>query len=134
MGRRTVSALELVPNIRLFTWPTAMSFHTMKKKRNWFKRQSMYHLDIVEFSSTKFSGSNIVKLNKGWKLFFSGVDVTMSAQTGIGIFVRPCLAPCVLIGFHSEERLVSLSLGYKSSYCAFCRCTHHTLKHNTSIS
>ena len=54
-----------------------------------------YHLDIVGISSTKCRGSNTVELNKSWKLFYLGLDVTMSAQAGVGIFVSPGLAHCV---------------------------------------
>ena len=39
--------------------------------------------------------SDTVELNEGWKLFYSGVDVTMSAQAGVGIFESPRLAHCV---------------------------------------
>ena len=53
-----------------------------------------YHLDIVGVSSTKCHSSNTVELNEGWKLFYSGVDVTISAQGGVGIFVSPRLAHC----------------------------------------
>ena len=66
-----------------------------KKNKNWFGRQSSkYHLDIVEVSSTKCCGSDTVELNKSWKLFYLDVDVTMSAQAGLGIFVSPHLAQC----------------------------------------
>ena len=54
-----------------------------------------YLLDIVGVSSTKCRGSDIVELNKGWKLFYLGVDVTMSAQAGLVIFVSPRLAHCL---------------------------------------
>ena len=33
-------------------------------------------LDIVKVSFTKRRGSDTVELNEGWKLFYSGVDVT----------------------------------------------------------
>ena len=48
-----------------------------------------YHLDIVKVSSAKCRGSDTVKLNESWKLFYSGVDITMSAQAWVGIFVTP---------------------------------------------
>ena len=54
-----------------------------------------YHLDIVEVSSTKCRGSDTVESNEIWKLFYSCVDVTMSAQDRVGIFVSPRLAHCV---------------------------------------
>ena len=46
-------------------------------------------------SSTKCHGSDTVELNEGWKLFYSGVDVIMSCQASIGIFVSPCQAHCI---------------------------------------
>ena len=51
-----------------------------------------YHLDIVRVSSTKCRGSDTAELNEGWKILYSGVDVTMSARVRVGIFVSPCLA------------------------------------------
>ena len=54
-----------------------------------------YHLDIVGVSTTNCRSSDTVELNEEWKLFYSGVDVTMSAQAGVGIFVIPRLAHCV---------------------------------------
>ena len=51
-----------------------------------------YHLNIVGVSSTKCRDSDTVELNKVWKLFYSGVDETMSAQARVGILVSPCLA------------------------------------------
>ena len=53
------------------------------------------HLDIVGISSIKCRGSDIIELNEGWKLFYSGIDVTMSAQIGVGIFLSSRLAHCV---------------------------------------
>ena len=40
------------------------------------------NLDIVGVSSTKGRGSDSVELNEGWKLFYSGVDVTMLLRLG----------------------------------------------------
>ena len=51
-----------------------------------------YHFDIVAVSSTKCRGSDTVELKEDWKLFYSGVDVTTSAQAGVGILVSPRLA------------------------------------------
>ena len=55
-----------------------------------------YHLDIVGVSSTKRRGSGTVELAEGWKLFYSGVDPTMSAQAGVGLLISPRLAHCVV--------------------------------------
>ena len=54
-----------------------------------------YHFDIVCVSSTKCCGSDTVELNEGWKLFYLDVNVTMSAQVGVGIFVSPRSGHCV---------------------------------------
>ena len=32
----------------------------------------------------------------GWKIFYSGVDAAMSAQAGVGLFVSPNIAECVV--------------------------------------
>ena len=58
-------------------------------------KAGQYHFDIVVVSSIKCHGSDIVELNEGWKLFYSGVDVIMSAQAGVGVFVSPYLGHCV---------------------------------------
>ena len=47
------------------------------------------HLNIVGVSFSKFCGSDVVDLNEGLKLFYSGIDVAMSARAEVGIFVRP---------------------------------------------
>ena len=69
-----------------------------------------YHLDIAGVSSIKCCGSDTVELNEGWKLFYSAVDVTMSAQAGIAIFVSPCLAHCVTDWILLEGRVCLLKL------------------------
>ena len=55
-----------------------------------------YRLDVVGISSTKCRGSGTVKLNGGWKIFYSGVDAAMSAQAGVGLLVSPNIAECVV--------------------------------------
>ena len=50
-----------------------------------------YHLDIVGVSLTKRCGSGMVDLDGGWKLFYSGADLSMSAQAGVGILTSPQL-------------------------------------------
>ena len=47
-------------------------------------------------SSTKRRGSGTVKLNGGWKIFYSGIDVATSAQAGVGLLVSPNMAECVI--------------------------------------
>ena len=63
-----------------------------RKEQELVWEAEQYHFDIFRVSSTKCRGSDTVELNEGWKLFFLGVDVTMSAQAGVGIFVSPRLA------------------------------------------
>ena len=65
------------------------------KELEWVLEAEQYHLDIVGVSSTKCRGSDAVELNQCWKFFCSDVDVTMSAQGGVGIFVSPHLAQSV---------------------------------------
>ena len=69
-----------------------------------------YHLDIVEVSHTKCCGSDTIELNEGRKLFYSGVDVTMSAQGGVGMFVNPCLTHCVIDWIPLRGRVCFLKL------------------------
>ena len=47
-------------------------------------------------SSTKHQGSGTVKLNGGWKIFYSGVDAAMFAQAGVGVLVSPNIVECVV--------------------------------------
>ena len=65
------------------------------KEQELVREAEQYHLDIVRVSSTKCRGSDIAELNKGWKLFISDVDVTISAQAGVGIIVSPRLVHSV---------------------------------------
>ena len=69
-----------------------------------------YHLDIVGVSSTKCHGSESVELNEGWKLFYSGVDETMSTQAGLGIFLSPHLAHCITDWIPLGKRVCLLKL------------------------
>ena len=55
-----------------------------------------HRLNFVGISSTKRRGSETVKLNGGWKIFYSGVDAAMSAQAGVGLLVSPNTAECVV--------------------------------------
>ena len=55
-----------------------------------------YRLDIVGILSTKRQGSKTVELNGGWKIFYSGVDVAMFAQAGVGLLVSPNMVECVV--------------------------------------
>ena len=66
-----------------------------RKEQELVWEAEQYHFDIVGVSSTKCRGSDTVELNEGWKVFYSGVDVTMFAQAKVGIFVNPRLAHCV---------------------------------------
>ena len=70
--------------------------------------EEQYHLHGV--SCTKCHGSDNIELNEAWKLFYSGVNVTMSAQAGVGIFVSPCLAPCVTDWIALERKVCLLKL------------------------
>ena len=54
-----------------------------------------YYLDIIGVSLTKRCGSGTVDLDGRWKLFYSGVDPSMSAQAGVGILTSPRLSDCV---------------------------------------
>ena len=53
------------------------------------------HPDIIGVSLTKRRGSGTVDLDGGWKLFYYGVNPSMSAQAGVGIFTSPRLSDYV---------------------------------------
>ena len=118
-------------DLRMGNWNVS-SLKGKEEELVWEAKQ--YHLGIVGVSSTKCCGCDTVELNEGWKLFYSGVDVTMSDQAGEGIFVSPRLAHCVTDWILLGGRVFSSSLGYRSGHSAFCRGTHQTLKHSTSVS
>ena len=91
-GQRTVSVVELVPNIKIY----ALERHCTQWKRAGIGlRAEQYHLDIVGVSSTKRRGSDTVELNEGSKLFYSGANVTVYADAGVGILVSHRLTHCV---------------------------------------
>ena len=71
-------------------------FHSHKEKVGIARRgKKKYHLDIVEVSCTKRRGSGIVNLDDERKLSYSGADLTMSAQAGMGIFTSSQLSDYV---------------------------------------
>ena len=48
-GERTVSVVELVPNNRIFAWPTGTYLHSTETNKNWFGRQSTTILILLGF-------------------------------------------------------------------------------------
>ena len=58
-----------------------------EQKLAWEAEQ--YHHDIVGVSSSKCHDSDTVELNEGWKLFDTGVDVTMSCSGRGRHFCKP---------------------------------------------
>ena len=63
--------------------------HSQRERVGIGRRGKKYHLDIVEISSAKRCGSEIVDLDDGWKLFYSGADLFMSDQAGVVILTSP---------------------------------------------
>ena len=55
-------------------------------------------------SLTKCLGSGTVELNGGWKIFYSGVDIAMSAQAGVGLLASPNVVECVVVWVPLEGR------------------------------
>ena len=94
--QRTVFVFELVPKHRDLAVGNWNICSLSRKEEELVWEAGQYHLDIVGISSTKRRGSGTVELNDGWKLFYSGVDTTMSAQAGVGLLVSPHLAHCVV--------------------------------------
>ena len=54
-----------------------------------------YHLNILEVSSTKRRDYETVDVDGTWKLFYCGADLSMFAQTSVGILTSPRLLDCV---------------------------------------
>ncbi|VDP07185.1 unnamed protein product [Soboliphyme baturini] len=68
-----------------------------------------YQLDILGLSSTKRPGFGLLNLN-GWKLFYSGVDITTRTQAGVGVLVEPNLANRIIVWKPITGRVVILRL------------------------
>ena len=94
-------------DLRMSNW-NITSLKGKEQKLVWEVEQ--YHRDIVGASSTECRGSDTVELNEGWKLSYSGVDITMSTQVGVGIFVSPRLAHYVTDWIPLGERVCLFKL------------------------
>ena len=83
---------------------------------NWGKELELveeaqrYHLDIIKVSSNKRRGSGTVDLDGGWKLLYSGAEISMSAQAGVGILTSPRLSDCVSDWIPLGSRVCMLKL------------------------
>ena len=70
-----------------------------------------YRLDIVGVSETKLKGKGTRDLNKGWKLFYSGLDDPLAhAHAGVGILTSPRMVEQVVEWSPMSERLAVLRL------------------------
>ena len=69
-----------------------------------------YQLNTIGVSSIKRHGSGTVDLDGGWKLFHSGADPSMSAQTGVRILTSPRLSDCVSDWIPLGSRVCMLKL------------------------
>jgi len=67
-----------------------------------------YRLDIVGLSSTHSKGSGTVNLERGWTLYYSGVNVQERGRAGVGILTSPRLTPCVLEWIPEDERVCAI--------------------------
>src|SRR5271155_2395050 len=72
-----------------------------------------YRLDIVGVSSTKRKGKGTMALDHGWQLFYSGVDPSIHAQTGVGFLISPRLAEGVVEWKPVSDRAALLRLWLK---------------------
>ena len=129
-GQHTVFVLELVTNSNRHKHESLhgeLECHFTEWKRTGTGLEAeQYHFDIVGVSSSKCCGFDTVELNEGGKFFYSGVDVIMSFQAGLDIFVSPCLTRVykawlgsVTDGIPFGKLFVSLILEYRSGRCAF---------------
>ena len=78
------------------------------------EEEKKYHLDAVGVSSTKKRSSRIVDLDGGWKLFYSGADPSISAQTGVGILTSPQLSNFMFDWIPLGSRACMLKLKVKN--------------------
>jgi len=76
-----------------------------------------YSPDVAGISSTKRRGSNTVKLDDEWKLFYSGVEPAQLALAGVDILVSPRLASCVDEWIPLEARVCMLRLKLNRPLC-----------------
>ncbi|MCP3656858.1 MAG: endonuclease/exonuclease/phosphatase family protein, partial [Herbaspirillum sp.] len=83
------------------------------KEQELVEEAKYYRLDIVGISSTRFRGSGTVDLDRGWKLHYSGVATSLSAQAGVGILTSPRLADCVIEWIPLGGRVCLLKLRLK---------------------
>ena len=70
-------------------------FSLTGKEMELVEEAKQYRLDIVGISSTKRRGSVTVDLVGRWKLFYSDVDLKLSAHAGVGILTSPQMSDCV---------------------------------------
>ena len=110
-------------DLRMDNWNVS-SLNGKEQELVWEAEQ--YHLDIIGVSSTKCCGSDTVELNEDWRLFYSCLDATMSAQAGVDTFVSPHLthgvADCIPLGERAcllklrlQERLPCILQMYASN-------------------
>ena len=83
LGRQRGAANSICTQVGPKHWDLCMDNWNVtslnQKEQELVLEAEQYHHEIVRLSSTKCHGSDTVDLNEGWKLFYSGVDRTMSA-------------------------------------------------------
>jgi exonuclease III len=81
------------------------------KEPELIEEATKYRLDIVGVSETKFKGNGSRDLDKGWKLFYSGLnDPFAHAHAGVGILISPRMAEQVIEWIPISERLAVLRI------------------------
>ena len=78
------------------------------KEKELVEEVEKYRLDIVGLSSTHSKGSGTVNLERGWTLYYSGVNVQERGKAGVGILTSPRLTPCVLEWIPEDERVCAI--------------------------
>ena len=96
MGAAHRRSTEVGPNCRDLAIGNCNVSSLTGKEQELVCESQQYRIDIVRISSTKRRGSGTVKLNGGWKIFYSGVDAATFAQTGVGLLVSPNIAESVV--------------------------------------
>ena len=131
MGAAHSTCTGVGPKHWVFAWATETSLHSKKKELVWKAEQ--YHLHIVGVFPTKCRSSDAVELKEGWKLFYSGVDITMSAQAGLSIFVSSRLAHCVTDWIPLGGRICLLKLRLQKRSLCILQVYTQTLKQSTNL-
>ena len=126
-----VSVLELVPTPESTHGQLKRHFTQWKREEISLKGKAVSSYLLLKFLLPSVVVLILLSSMKAGTFLLRCRCNRVCSGRGISIlFVSPRLAHCVTDWIHLEG-FVSLSASYRSSHCAFCGCTHQTLKHNS---